>query len=84
MTQINNSRHICGLGHFANQAAKAGYTNPNGTVNLMEAQSVVSKYGKLVPKSELDEQTLKELKEASDKFRERAMATMDSFQKVTK
>lgn len=45
---------ICGLGAFANDAAKAGYTNPNGTVNLMEAMEVVKKYGKLVPKAELE------------------------------
>ena len=45
---------ICGLGAFAADAARAGYTNPNGTVNLREAMDVVKKYGKLVPKAELE------------------------------
>ena len=41
---------ICGLGMFAKDAAKAGYRNLNGTVNLLEAQYVMEKHGELIPK----------------------------------
>ena len=44
---------ICGLGMFAKDAAKAGYRNLNGTVNLLEAQYVMEKHGELIPKMEI-------------------------------
>ena len=50
---------------FAKDAAKAGYRNLNGTVNLLEAQYVMEKHGELIPKWKLDKETCKELKEAS-------------------
>ena len=78
---FDNSKQICGLGVFAKMAAAAGYTNPNGTVNLIEAQQVCKKFGKLVPKNELDEQTLKELKETARKMQERFNLKQDTFQK---
>ncbi len=79
MFSINERPQICGLGIFANNAAKAGYTNPNGTVNLLEAQTVCKKFGKLVPKAELDEQTLKELEKASKAFMDRNNLNADTF-----
>ncbi|MCD7779285.1 MAG: hypothetical protein LUH05_01270 [Candidatus Gastranaerophilales bacterium] len=44
---------VCGLGYFASEAAKKGYTNPNGTVNLLEAMKNV-KDGNIQPKSNLE------------------------------
>ena len=70
----------CGLGSLAEKAAKMGYTNPNGTVNLFMAEKVLEKYGKLVPKSELPANQLKEIEEAGKKLVER-LSKPDSFTK---
>lgn len=60
-----NMNGVCGLGQFAGEAAKAGYQNDDGTVNLLEAGKVIEKFGKLVPKSELSESDLDDLKESA-------------------
>lgn len=70
----------CGLGSLAEKAAKMGYTNPNGTVNLFMAEEVLKKYGKLIPKSELSTNQLKEIEEAGKKLFER-LSKPDSFVK---
>ena len=72
----------CGLATLAEKAAKMGYKNPNGTVNLFMAQEVINKFGKLVPKSELSSNQLKEIEAASKKILEK-LNKPDSFVKNT-
>lgn len=83
MTSIELPR-TCGLAGFAKEAAKAGYTNPDGSVNLLEAKFVSKKFGKLVAKSELDSATIKELGDAMQKIRERCNLSNDKFERSSK
>ena len=71
----------CGLAAFAKEAAKAGYTNKDGSVNLLEAKYVNSKFGKLVAKNELDSATIKELNNAMQKLNEKYNLGSDQFSK---
>ena len=73
---------ICGLGHFAEEAAKAGYKNADGTVNLLMADMVSKKFGKLVPKDSLSASNLSEFQEAIKKMQERLNIKSDVFQKM--
>ena len=50
MTSIAINK-TCGLAAFAKEAEKAGYTNADGSINLLEAQFITKKYGKLVAKT---------------------------------
>lgn len=81
MTTLERPLQLCGLGQFANEAAKAGYQNPDGTVNLLQAQSVCKECGRLVPKNELDPQTLKAIDEAANKLSSKTNKMNDSFEK---
>ena len=63
------------------EAAKAGYGNANGTVDLLMANSVVEKFGRLIPKSELSKADLKELSDASNKIFQRLNPPADKFVK---
>ena len=82
MAVFKEKAQICGLGMFAKDAAKAGYRNCNGTVNLFEAQFVSNKFGELIPKWQLDKETREELKEATKEFTKRNKLDTDSFVKM--
>ena len=70
----------CGLASLAEKAVKMGYKNSNGTANLFMAEEVIKKFGKLVPKSELSSNQLKEIEAAGEKIFER-LNKPDSFVK---
>ena len=72
---------ICGLGYSAEEAAKAGYKNADGTVNLLMANMVSKKFGKLVPKNSLSASDLREFEGAIKKIDERLNIKTDVFQK---
>ena len=78
MTSIATNE-TCGLAVFAKEAANAGYTNKDGSVNLFEAQFINKKYGKLVAKNQLDTETIKELNSAMQTLQEKYKPGLDKF-----
>lgn len=78
MTSIAINK-TCGLAAFAKEAEKAGYINADGSVNLLEAQFITKKYGKLVAKNQLDAKTIKELNNAMQTLQEKYKPVLDKF-----
>lgn len=73
---------ICNLGRFAEEAIKAGYKNADGTANLLLAEKVTKKFGRLIPKDSLSGSDLKEFQQAINKMFERLNLKADVFQKM--